>query len=267
VPDGGPDGGTGGQDLVDLLRASQFVFEATVAGHQRSTVSDIPVDDHTLVVRVDLVLQAPAALARAAGSEVTVQLLAGTPVPSDGERAVFFTTAIAFGTGIAVAEVGRAGTDAVGPLGAVAFAAGAPATVVGARPGRPHPVLEAAERLEDERLQAHAASADAIVIGRVTGLEKVGPVAASEHDRDIWRATIDVRHVEKGDVPDRVQVLFPMSHDVRWARVPKPQAGQDGVWVLHATQGDDATLAPFALLDADDAQPPEALQRLRPEEP
>lgn len=251
---------------MGLLRRSQFVVEATVEGRRRSTVPDIPVDDHTVVVRVDRVLQAPAAMAMVVGSEVTIQLLEGSPVPAVGDQAVFFTTAVAFGPGIAVAEVGRTGTDAAaGALGGVAIAAGAPATVVGARPGRPHPVLEAAERLEDERLQAHAAEADAVIVGRVVGLEKVGPSTASEHDRDTWRATIEVEHTEKGTLSGQVQVVFPMSHDVRWARVPKPQAGQDAVWLLHATHGDDATLAPFALQDADDVHPADQLDRFRPE--
>lgn len=251
-----PDG-----DLVaDLLRRSEFVFEATVDGRGKSTVSGIPVDDHTVIVSVDRVLHGPAAFARVAGSQVTVQLLAGSPIPADGERTVFFTSAVAFGEGIAVAEVGRTDPDTPGP---VAMAAGIPATVLGARPGRPHPVLEVAQRLGDERLAAHADEADAVVIGRVVAVERVGPASRSEHDPEWWRATIDVEHTEKGEISDQVQVLFPNSSDVHWARIPKPHPGQEGLWLLHATPTAQESLGPFSLLDADDVQPSDHIDIVR----
>lgn len=246
-------------EVDDLLRRSQFVFEATVDSGGRSTVAEIPVDDHTVVVRVDRVLHAPAALARAAGSEVTVQLLDASPLLAPGERTVLFTSALAFGQGIAVTEVGRTEPEAAGGF---TMAAGAPATLPGARPGRPHPVLDASQRMADEDLRGHADEAEAIVIGRVTGIEKAGPFVASEHDPDWWRATIAVDHAEKGDVSGQVHVLFPNSSDVMWARVPKPRAGQDGLWLLHATTGDEVELAPYTLLDTDDVHPADHIDRL-----
>lgn len=133
----------------------------------------------------------------------------------------------------------------------------------GAPPGRPHPVLEAAQRLEDERLRAHVEEAAAVVVGRVVALEKVGPVARSEHDPDWWRATIQIEHAEKGDVGDQVQVIFPNSADAHWAHLPKPRAGQEGLWLLHPTSGDQADLGRFILLDTDDAHPAEQLGHLR----
>jgi hypothetical protein len=247
-------------ELAELLRRSQFVFEATVQQHQQATMSDVDVGPSTVVVRIDQVLQAPAALSRAAGSRATVQLLEGEPVPAIGERLTLFTSAVAFGEGIVLAEVGRAEPET---LGEVAVAAGAPAAVPGARPGRPHPVLETAQRLDDERLRAHMDDAAAVVIGRVVALERVGPAGRSEHDADWWRATIQVEHVEKGDVPDQVQVVFANSTDTHWARLPKLRAGEEGLWLLHATDEDQADLAPFMLRDTDDAHPADHLDRLR----
>jgi hypothetical protein len=247
--------------LDDLLRRSQLVVEATVTSHRTSTVSDLPVDDHTVVATVDRVLHAPAALARAAGSEVTVQLLPGSAVPAVGDRLVLFTTAVAFGQGIAVAEVGRSEPEAVG---GTVMAAGTPATVPGARPGRPHPVLEAAERLQDEQLRAHADEADAVVVGRVVAVQKAGPSGITEHDPDHWRATIEVTQVEKGDVGDRVEVLFANSRDVRWARLPKPYPGQEALFLLHATSAEEE-LAPFTLLDTEDLHAAEDVVRLSQE--
>jgi hypothetical protein len=245
--------------LTDLLRRSQFVFDATVTASNRSTVEGVDADDHTVVAHVDRVLHSPAALARTAGTDVTVQLLPGTEVPAANAHLVLFTTALAYGEGIALAEVGRTDVDTVG---AVTMAAGAPAVLPGARPGRPHPVLEASQALDDERLQQHASEADAVIVGHVVNLEDAGPPARSEHDPDWWRATIAVDQVEKGNVGATVSVLYPNSADVRWARVVKPRPGQHGLWMLHATTGAEAELAPFALLFPDDVHAPEQVERL-----
>ena len=40
---------------ADLLSRAQFVIQATVQSLGRSTVPDIPVDDHTVVVKIDRV--------------------------------------------------------------------------------------------------------------------------------------------------------------------------------------------------------------------
>jgi hypothetical protein len=249
--------------ITDLLKRSQFVFEATVEDVGRSTVADLPVTDHTIVVMLDRVLHSPAALAQTTGSRVTVQLLEGSPKLATGDRVVFFTTALAFGEHIAVQEVGRTQPDEAGPT---MMAAGSPATLPGARPGRAHPVLDAAQELDDERLRGHAEEAEDVVVGRVVKLERVGPVAVSEHDPDWWRATIHVEHAEKGRAHGQIQVLYPNSSDVRWARIPKLHSGQEGLWILHATQGEDSSLAPYRLLDTDDAQPADHLDRIQPED-
>jgi hypothetical protein len=238
--------------VVDLLRRSQFVFEATVGALGRSTVADIPVDDHTVVVHVDKVLHSPAALARSSGSDVTVQLLPASPALVVGQRTVLFTTAVAFGAGIVVAEVGRAAPDGVGET---AMAAGAMATLPGTRAGRAHPVLDAASELADADLRQHADEAAAVIVGRVVAVQKAGPVVAAEHDADWWKATIKVDRAERGGVRGRVAVLYPNSADVQWAHVPKPRAGQDGLWFLHTTPPERVDLAPYSLLDADDYQP------------
>jgi hypothetical protein len=127
-------------------------------------------------------------------------------------------------------------------------------------------VLEAGQRLADEDLRRHAEEAEAIVVGRVTAVEKAGPFVPSEHDPDWWRATVDVDHAEKGGLEGSVQVLFPNSRDVMWSRVPKLAPGQTGLWLLHRTTGDEAALAPFTLLDTDDAHPADHVDRLRPED-
>lgn len=241
--------------IADMLSRAQFVIEATVRSPGHSTVADIPVNDHTVVFRVDRVLHSPAALARSAGLDVTVQLAAGSPVPAVGEQVTLFTAPVAYGDGIAVAEVGRAapGTAAVSST----MEAGS-----GARRSRPRPALGVAQQLDDEQLRAHAAQADVVVIGRIVHLEKAGSPALREHDPDWWLATLAVDHRVKGPVAGTVQFAFPNSTDVRWAYVPKPKAGDAGLWLLHAAAGDAAKLADYSLLDADDVQRPDELDRL-----
>jgi hypothetical protein len=245
--------------VTDLLSRSQFVFEGTVQKAGQSGLPEVPATDRTAVVRVDRVLQAPAVLAHAAGSEVTVQLDAQASPLAVGERTVLFTRALAFGKGIAVSEVGRTKPESAGPT---TMAAGMPPTVPGSRPGRPHPVLEAAQQLQDQRLRAHSEEAAAVVVGRILSLDKAGPVVASEHDPDWWRATISVDRTVKGNASGTIQVLYPNSPDVHWARVPKLRAGQTGLWILHQTTGPRSELAPYCMLDADDAHPADHVDRL-----
>ena len=102
------------------------------------------------------------------------------------------------------------------------------------------------------------------VVGTVTGLAKAGPPVSFEHDADWWVATIDVHHVEHGDVPQgSVNVAYANSLDVRWRGSPKPKAGQSGVWMLHRSVGPVAEFAPFYLPHPDDFQPTQVLDAIR----
>ena len=104
------------------------------------------------------------------------------------------------------------------------------------------------------------------MVGRVVGLEDVLEPVISEHDPDWWRATIDVSHVEKGDVQTGpLPVLYANSLDVQWRLSPKPKASQEGLWILHATEGDQREAAPFGIPHPEDYQPVQSLDDLRGE--
>jgi hypothetical protein len=157
---------------------------------------------------------------------------------------------------VAVAEVARAPVDAVVPQVNMAFEAGE---------ARAFASIE--RELEVEALRDHAEGADAVVVGTVAGLEQAVEPGYSEHDPLWWRATIDVRHVARGPVePGRLAVLYPNSLDVEWARVPKPKASQEALWILHRTEGDLAELGDYRLSHPDDRQPVTALQTIVDEE-
>ena len=110
--------------VPELLRKSAFSFVGTVERLGASTMTDVPIDNHTAVVRVDQVLHAPDAFTALAGTPITVQLAAKPALPKEGEQDVFFTNGVAFGASIAVAEVGRLPASAIAPHMARAAAGG-----------------------------------------------------------------------------------------------------------------------------------------------
>lgn len=211
-----------------------------------------PTDDRTVVVRVDEVLQAPDPFARLAGSAVTLRLAEDAPPLGAGESWSFFANGVAFGESVALQEVGRLASDDVR------------AHLVQADGSDELPLQSVQRALVTEQLRAHAASADAVVLARVVALRRAAGPPLREHDPDWWVATLEVGHAERGDVADgSLDVLYPNSIDVRWQDVPKPKAGQDGLWILHATDADLRALAPFRILHPEDLQEPQLLEALR----
>jgi hypothetical protein len=241
-------------NITDLLQRSPISFTGTVERLGASSVPEIStVDGRTAIVLVDHVLHSPPAFAHLAGTQVTVQLAAGTDPPAVGGRLAFFASGLAFGGGLAVAEVGRLPVSEVEPYIASAAAGSVPT---------PFSDLERAQKVE--QLRGHAASAAAVVVGTVASLRQATTGRISEHDPHWWIATLDVRHVEQGDVAAaQIDVLYPNSRDVRWHDKPKPAAGQNGVWILHPTEGAAAELARYQLEDSDDYQPVQNLDSLR----
>lgn len=241
--------------IKKLLAESSFSFIGTVEQLGAATMANLPIDERTAVVHVDHVLDAPPAFAHHEGHRVTVQLAPGVAPPAAGQAFAFFTQGLAFGESIAVSEVGRLPVEDVEPHATKALEIGAKASAFS----------DIRRDMRNERLRRHATEeADAVVVGRVVKVEKALAAAYSEHDPDWWRATIDVRHVERGNVAaGLVDVLYPNSEDVRWHSVPKPKPSSEGVWILHATSGALAAAAPFQLVHADDYQPVQQLDAIR----
>jgi hypothetical protein len=240
--------------IKSLLAQAPVSFVGTVKNLHATTMSDLPVDDHTAVVSVDHVLHAPPTFANIEGHRVTVQLSPTAAIPAAGESAAFFVEGLAFGDSIAVREIGRLPVATVEPRATAAATAG---KVAGA-------FSDLQQELRDSALRERMRAADAVVVGRVTGVAKVGAPSRSEHDPDWWSATIEVDHVERGNVSGgKVEVLFPASRDVRWRHVPKPHAAQSGVWLLHATKDGLQRLGQFRLEHEDDYQPTQRLDLLR----
>jgi hypothetical protein len=239
--------------IIRLFRQAPFGFVGTVEHLGAATMTSVPIDDRTAVVRVDQLLRSPDGFLALEGQRITVRLGVDRDPPAVGETAVFFAEGLAFGDSVAVAEIGRVAVEAL----EAEFAQSAEA-------GPANPLADLERQAEVDHLREHASQAAAIVLGRVVKLEKVGPTSYSEHDPDWWQATIDVHHVERGTVEaGLVAVLYANSLDVRWRAAPKPKASQTGLWILHATEGDLARIAPFQILAPEDYQPPQGLDVLR----
>ncbi|GGS83459.1 MULTISPECIES: hypothetical protein [Streptomyces] len=246
------------EDLSELVRRTPLSFLGTVVRLGDSRVASVPADDRTAVVRVFEVLHAPDALRRLAGSEVTVQLSGDIDPPAVGDAAAFFTDGAVYGEGLAVREVGRLPADTVRPF-----------VTRAARTADAMPFTPVERDLRDEAMVAHADEADAVVVGVVVGLRQADGGAApgervSEHAPDWWLAEIDVEYVEQGNMtPGPLVVLYPNSRDLRWYDAPKPQPSQQGMWLLHTTEGALARWAPFQIVHPDDYQPAQRLDTLR----
>ncbi len=229
-------------DEQELRSRAKFIFQGTVQKIGAATLANIQADEKTAVVTVDAIVQGPPALQAYAGQPITVQLAPKEKV-QPGEQATFYAKPWIFGDGLAVSSIGHT------PIAVTA--------TVAAATNRP------LERLLRSGVDERIATAEAVVTGRVvsvhlpeeestsvpraTGVRTAalaGPAAPakperiSEHD-PIWRdAVIEVKDVQKGEVGGRqVIVRFPSSEDVRWHRAPKFHPGQEGVFILHKSEG------------------------------
>jgi hypothetical protein len=242
------------EEITQLIAKAPFIFIGTILQLGAATMTDIAIDERTAVVHVDHVLHAPEVFARIERHRITLQLAPEVEPPVVGQTLAFFAEGMAFGESIAVAEIGRRPVEAIDPLVTRARVAG---TTAGAFSALLHDMRQ-------NNLREHMQSADAVVVGRVVSVAKAGPVTHAEHDPDWWRATIDVYHVERGQLgTGRIRVLFANSSDVRWHRAPKAAPSQGGVWVLHRTRGNLRRFAPFQILHPEDYQPTQQLDLLR----
>ena len=217
-----------------LVKQSDIIFIGTVTQVHAVAVPEVPASDRTIVVRIDQVLEKPAAVALTPGDSVTVQTVRpGSLKP--GTQATFYTTGWIFGRGVAVREVGH-------ELGH--------SPVVAA--DQQEAVARARLDVNDADLRAHILKAAMVVAGRVEQVRPAELAAApgrpkriTEHDADWQEAIIQVEDGLKGArAGEQVVVRFPGSHDVAWVGTPRFAVGQEGTFLLHkdSTTGSPTTM-------------------------
>jgi hypothetical protein len=231
--------GTGSQ--AALVQQSTIIFAGTVTQLAATSFADVPRSEQTIVVRVDSVLKKPPAVSLRKGDNVTVEVKdPGAFQP--GMQVTFYTDGWMFGSGVAVKELSHATRPS------------------GANPGETIAAEEKAlgqveRQISDEELKQRLASADFVVVGRVTEVRKwTAPEVASvphrvtEHDPDWHDATIKIESVLKGPKPkkNKLVVRFPQCNDVAWAHSPKFEKHEEGIFFL---KKDEVSGAPVALLD------------------
>src|SRR5207244_8965618 len=144
-----------------LVKQSDITFIGTVTQVHAVAVPEVPASDRTIVVRIDQVLEKPAAVALTPGDSVTVQTVRPGSLKA-GTQATFYTTGWIFGRGVAVREVGH-------------------------EPGR-SPVVAAVQQqavararldVNDADLKAHIQKAAMVVAGRVEQVRPAERAAAA----------------------------------------------------------------------------------------
>ncbi len=230
--------GTGSQ--AALVQQSSIIFAGTVSQLGATSFADVPKSAQTIVVRVESVLKKPAAVSLKKGDNVTVEVKdPGAFRP--GMEATFYTDGWIFGSGVAVKEL----SHAMRPSGGKPSRAGAEEKVLG----------QIEEQISDQKLEQRLASADFVVIAKVTDVRPwTAPDVASvphrvtEHDPDWHDAVIKIESVLKGPKPKKhkLVVRFPQCNDVAWAHAPKFEKHQEGIFFL---MKDEVSGAPVALLE------------------
>jgi hypothetical protein len=231
---------------------AQFVIRGTVLQRGAATLSEVPVREDTLVVRVDAILHGPDILQDFVGQPITVQLGPRQSV-TEGEAYLFHTNGWIFGAGLAVVCVGvsAATSEAV------------------------HRVQAAVIAKPAQALKARADRAELVASGQVVQVRQVPKPASmpiSEHNPEWQEAVVRLVHVAKGTrkAGQEVAVRFAASRDVRWANAPKFSVGEEGVWMLGDKSPEHAEMRAasgvpkdhYLVVDPEDFHPKEHADRV-----
>ena len=231
------------EQIARLVASSSVIVRATVSQLRASSEPTVSANERLIIAQVDVVLRAGPALGSLAGRAVTVELAPNHGM-SVGERAVFFTNGLAYGTQVVLREEGHCAATAQNEKEVTAAIEGLPL------------------RQLESRLQA----ADLVIVGTVRDVRPSGirePI--SFHSPKWMRAEVHVANSLKGRRGhDEVAVLFPSARDVRWAHAPRFHERDEGIFLLHrgvAKWGAPADA--LTALDHADFQPTDALSRIR----
>lgn len=219
-------------------------------------MQNVPVDDRTVVVRVEKTFETPRAMSGYDGKNITVRL-AGRRKVKVGQQLLFHAQGWIFGVGIAVQSLSQ---EPIKPTHAALLSRG----------GDP------VEHKQRRELRQRFDSADVVVSGVVSsvhlpanahemqarrtlsdaGAAPPRPGRISEHDPRWREAVIDIDEVHKGiHTKKQVVVRFPVSMDVRWYKATKFQPGHQGYFILHKAKADEAAAGGAHRAMAVDAEP------------
>lgn len=249
----------------DLLEKSSIVFIGTVTTVGQVSFSGVPKSDRTVVVRVDTVVDKPAAIALKAGDSVTIEVKDAAPFRA-GVQATFYAEGWILGEGLAVREVGHEVSPA--RLGAAEMSR------------KQAEFSQIRKKRVDAALSARLRTADVLVFGRVLRVRKrTMPAMAvqpsrriTEHDPNWQEAVIKVeREIKGAQAGQEIIVRFPGTLDVAWADFPKFKEGQERTFILRRDTFSGIPKAMLAGVEVDayiarsseDVLPKEELERVK----
>ena len=225
-------------ELQKLVRDSNLIFSGTVVELGASSVANLAPRDNFAVVSVDRSLRCDAALGDLRRKKVTVELLDQGGLQPD-QRALFFTLNWIQGGGIAAREVARMETQ------------------------QEDGVAAEVARLPERHLAERLADSTLVVLAEVAETRST-PFDIRWRNAPQW-ATASFRNIEalQGDPTEDMVVLFPTSGRPMWARAPRLNKGQRGIFLLHRPPdwpplpnlGANLTSAIFTVLDPADVEP------------
>jgi hypothetical protein len=231
----------GTETQAALVKQSSIIFDGTVSELAATSFADVPKSPQTIVVRVDSILKKPAAVSMKKGDSVTVEVKDPSAF-QPGAQATFYTDGWIFGSGVAVRELGHSPKPTGGKPGATVAA-------------EEKSLGQVQQQISDQELKDRIASADFVVIARVTDVHKWAvpksvsvPYRVTEHDPDWHEAVIQIQSTLKGPKlkKNKLVVRFPQCNDVAWVHAPKFEKHQQGIFFL---MKDDVSGAPTALFE------------------
>ena len=236
-------------DIARLIQEvgpkADFVFRGTI---RRLHTSTMQVEDvsHLAVVRLNEVVSGSGDIKNFLDKDITVSLLNPANV-REGQERIFFAVPWQYGESIGVEELGSYITESK-----AAAKAAAESNIERAQ-------MEKSDRKLKERID----KAPRIIVGRISNIKTTKRPIVSEHDPEWQEAIIEVTETIKGGSSDKVTILYPGSQDVMWYQVPKPQIGQDGVWLLESGLVGAAAPDQLGVADPADFLPRSELSRVK----
>jgi hypothetical protein len=205
-------------DLDQLTSSAGLIFSGTVVRRNESTVAILPASDNLYSIQVDLGIRIDPVLGDLKGKLVTLDK-AKEGILSPGQKAIFFTNSWLHGGGIAVKEITHLDLK------------------------EQESVIQAVSRIPDNYLKSRLQSSEAVVEAEVTAIREVRQQSL-RRDEPHWQiAVLSVRKALKGK-PDTSDLYFPTSMDKKWYRAPRFHKGQNGIFILHRTEGHPTALDP-----------------------
>lgn len=232
------------EPMARLVEVASIIVRAVVSQLHASNEPTVSPSERSVIAQVETVFRAGPALQKLAGQAVTIELAAPERPLRTGERAIFFTNGLVYGSHVVLREVAHREANAENE----------------------REVVREIEALPAQHLKRRLDTAEIVAVGRIEHVRPSGiNEPASFHSPKWMSAELHVREALKGSRrEERLAILFPSARDVLWATAPRFQDNQEGILLLHrgvAKWG--APLDALTALDAADFQPIDALQSVR----